>query len=53
MHYYLPTTYAYNRRDYVLGTSIFLIKENRFTFQKTRSRRYPTETMIGEKDNKI
>ena len=31
--------------DYILQTSIDLIKENGFILKKTRSIRYPTETM--------
>ena len=32
--------------DYVLRTSIDQMKENSFTLKKTRSRRYPTETIL-------
>ena len=32
--------------NYVLWTSIVLMKENGLTLKKTRSRQYPTETII-------
>ena len=33
--------------DYVLRTSIDLMKENGFTLKKTRSRRYPIQTIMN------
>ena len=35
-------------QDYVLWTSIDIIKENGFILKKTRSRQYPTKTMIDQ-----
>ena len=36
--------------DYVLRTSIYLMKENGFTLAKARSRRYPARTITGKDD---
>ena len=35
----------YDRLDYVLRTSLDIIKEKCFTLRKARSRRYPTQTV--------
>ena len=44
---YINTIYVIICLDYVLWTSIDLIKEDGFTKKKTRSRWYPTETITS------